>query len=80
MNAEMSRRGRLGALTTHSLHDSAAITAPARRAFLSKFEEQVDPNGELDPAERTRRAEFARRAHMLRLAAKSAESRRRRAS
>lgn len=72
--------GRLGGLTTHSLHDSAAITAPARRAFLDKFEKQVDPDGTLDPQERAKRADAAKRLYMARLAIKSAEARRRRAS
>ncbi|WP_247603288.1 hypothetical protein [Gordonia paraffinivorans] len=57
--------------------DRAARTAPARRALLDKFEQQVDPNGELSPAERTRRAEHARKAHFKRLALKSAQARRR---
>jgi hypothetical protein len=60
--------------------DAAARTAPARKAFLDRFEKQVDPNGELPPAERTRRAEHARKAYFARLALKSAQARRNRAS
>ncbi|MGF2945831.1 hypothetical protein ACQV26_11935 [Mycobacterium sp. Lab-001] len=38
----------------------------------------VDPDGELTPEERARRAEHARKAHFKRLALKSAKARRRR--
>jgi hypothetical protein len=51
-------------------------TAPAREAFLAKFEDQVDPRRELPPAERAKRAANARKAHFTRLALKSAQSRR----
>jgi hypothetical protein len=50
-----------------------------RRGFESKFEREVDPEGVLTPEERSRRAERALRAHMLRLSKKSAEARRARA-
>lgn len=56
--------------------DPTARTAPARDAFLRRFEHQVDPEGTMDPAERTRRAEHARKAHMQGLALKSARTRR----
>ncbi|MBM0203227.1 hypothetical protein JNW90_08985 [Micromonospora sp. STR1s_5] len=55
--------------------DRKAATAPARAAFIERFERQVDPNNELDPAERALRAESAKKAHFLRMALKSAESR-----
>ena len=45
---------------------------PGRKAFLDRFEKQVDPDGELLPAERARRAEHARKAYFARLAFKSA--------
>jgi hypothetical protein len=48
-------------------------------AFLAKFERQVDPNNDLLPAERAKRAENARKAHYAELALKSARARRRRA-
>jgi hypothetical protein len=57
--------------------DRAARTANARRAMLDKFEQQVDPDGTLQPAERARRAEHARKAHFKRLALKSVQARRR---
>ncbi|WP_380166618.1 hypothetical protein [Jannaschia sp. R86511] len=60
--------------------DRTARTAAARAALLAKFESEVDPDGTLPPAERAKRAENARRAYYLRLAAKSASSRRQRAA
>lgn len=55
-----------------------ARTAPARAAMQRKFEQQVDPNNELLPAERAKRAENARKAYYTRLALRSAQARRRR--
>ena len=60
--------------------DRSARTAPARRAMLEKFEREVDPNNELTPAERAKRAEYARKAHFTELALRSAQARRRRAA
>jgi hypothetical protein len=57
--------------------DRSARTANARKAMLDKFERQVDPDNELSPAERAKRAEHARKAHFKRLALKSARSRHR---
>ena len=48
--------------------DRTARTAAARDAFLDRFEREVDPDGVLDPQERSRRADSARKAHMTRLA------------
>jgi hypothetical protein len=50
----------------------------AREAFDARFEREVDPDGVLDQAERTRRAAHARKAYFARLALKSAQARRRR--
>ncbi len=67
-------------VAAHSLHaqveDPTAHTAPARAAFLARFEREVDPEGRLPVAERIRRAEHARRAYFGRLAMKSAAARR----
>lgn len=60
--------------------DRAAATAPGRKAALERFERQVDPDGSLDPAERARRAAYARKAYFTKLALKSAQSRRRAAA
>jgi hypothetical protein len=56
--------------------DRSARTRPARKAFLDRFEREVDPNGELPPDERRRRAEHAKRAYMLRLAKRAVAARR----
>lgn len=56
--------------------DRKAATAGAREGFLARFLREVDPEGVLDPAERLRRAESARKAHMARLALASARARR----
>ncbi len=45
--------------------------------MLDRFEREVDPDGELTPAERTTRAEHARKAYFTRLSLKSAQARRR---
>jgi len=58
--------------------DPAARTAPGRAAFRELFERRVDPDGLLSPEERARRAEQARKAHYVRMALRSAQSRRRR--
>lgn len=55
--------------------DPAARTANARKAGLDRFEQQVDPDGMMDPAERARRAEHARKAYFKTLALKSAKVR-----
>jgi hypothetical protein len=47
--------------------DPAARTAAARAAAESRFERLVDPDGTMQPAERARRAESARKAHYARL-------------
>lgn len=68
-------------VAAHSLHakvaDPAAHTAPARKAFLDRFEREVDPDGALAPAERARRAEHARKSYFLKLALASAKARQR---
>ena len=78
------RRALRARLAAHSLHakvaDPSAHTAPARQAFLDRFERKVDPDGVLSPEERVRRAGHARKAYFLALALKSARSRRSRAS
>src|SRR4051794_37415608 len=74
-----SQRAMRAWMAAHHLHanvaDPAAHTAPARAAFLSRFEREVDPEGLLDPRERARRAEHARKAYFTRLALASAHAR-----
>jgi hypothetical protein len=60
--------GRIGVFESWSrTEDRTARTAPARAAFMAKFDEAADP-------------EAARKAYFLRLAQKSAEARRKKAS
>jgi hypothetical protein len=69
--SEASLRGRLAAHTRWSREDDrTAATAKARAAALSRFERQVDPDGRLEPAERARRAESARKAFFAAMALK----------
>jgi hypothetical protein len=74
-----ARRVLRARMAAHHLHagipDAAAHTAPARAAFLGRFEREVDPDGVLDPRERARRAQHARKAYFLRLALASAHAR-----
>jgi hypothetical protein len=56
--------------------DRSAATQAARTAFNDRFEREVDPDGTLPPAERAIRAEHARKAYFLRMAAASVKSRR----
>jgi len=77
--SERSRRVLQARMAAHALHakvaDERAHTAAARTVFLSRFEREVDPDGVLDPQERARRAEHAKKAYFLSLAAKSSRAR-----
>ena len=75
---ERTLRAKIGAFSLHA--EGKTNTLPARTAFLSRFETQVDPQNTLPIAERQRRAECARHAYFLKLALKSAQARRRRAA
>jgi hypothetical protein len=77
--SDAALRARIGAFAQHAAHDVRKTTAAGRAAFLGRFERQVDPDGLLEPAERTRRAQSALRAHMARLALRSAQAREARA-
>ena len=66
---------RMAAHVLHSRYDSKELTAPARRAFLERFEREVDPDSVLEPAERRRRAEHAKKAHFYRMALASSRAR-----
>ncbi len=75
---ERSLQARMAAHLMNARHDPRVTTAPGRAAFLARFEREVDPDGRLNPHERHRRAEHARRAYFLALALKSAQARRKR--
>lgn len=72
-------RGKIASHVSWSrTEDRSARTAPARAAADARFEREVDPAGTLPPAERARRAEHLRKAHMARLSLASAKARRQR--
>lgn len=73
--------GRIGGLTAWSRNDAATMVGPAHRGFRRRFErlviEAAAAQGQtLTPDEIDARADRARRAYMLSLAAKSAAARR----
>ena len=70
---------RIGALESWSrTTDRAARTAPGTKASPASVEywlTKLDPDGVMSPGDRQKAAENARRAHMLRLAQRSAAAR-----
>jgi hypothetical protein len=77
----MSMRAKLGAAVTHARFSGTEITTAARTAGpgrISYWERQVDPENQLSAEDRRQRAEHAKKAHYLRLAALSAAKRARR--
>ena len=72
---QRSHRARIAAHTLHGSRDPVKHTEPARKAFLEGFELKADPEGILPEAERKRRAEHLRKAHMYRLALASSKVR-----
>jgi hypothetical protein len=75
--AERTMQAKLNAhLSWAHTANRTARTQPARDGWLRKLEQQVDPQGELLPEERTKRAESLRKAHMKRMALQSARVRR----
>ena len=72
---QRSLRARIAATYMHLRYEPEEVTAPARRAFLRRFEREVDPLGSLPEAERKTKAHMALRAHMLRLALASSRAR-----
>jgi hypothetical protein len=75
---QRSLRARRAALIRWSLDDPTELAAKGQAGLLRKFYDQTDPA--LPEAERQRRAEAARRAHMTGLAFKSSKARRKRAA
>ncbi|SFE55527.1 hypothetical protein SAMN04487819_116104 [Actinopolyspora alba] len=74
-------RARIGAHASWAnTSDRTARTSTARRTFLERFEQQVDPAGELPEQERLQRATSARKAYFAQLAARSADARKKRKS
>jgi hypothetical protein len=75
VDSSYSLRGRIGAFALHAKHDSREITKPARAAFMARFEIEVDPDRQLDPVDRARRANAAKKAYFSKLAYLSAKAR-----
>lgn len=67
---------RIGAYSLHAKYDSKQITAAARAAFESRWENEVDPDRSLEPFERARRAKHAKKAYFSRLGMLSGKARR----
>jgi hypothetical protein len=73
------RRARIAAHASWAnTADRAARTAAGTKAFLDRFEHQVDPEDALPEEVRAAMAKHARTAYMLQLAERSAAARRRR--
>ena len=76
-------RSLIGRLAAHrrwsQCPDRTAATEAARRAFNARFEREVDPDGVLEPAERTRRAKNARKAYYADLRRRAAKARQQKA-
>ena len=69
--AERAQRARIAAHAMHAKHDPVETTKKARDAFLERFLDQVDPDGELrlnDPAQARRRAASERKRYFAQLA------------
>lgn len=81
LTSERAREiGRIGGHKLHATHDSRDIGRRAQAGLWSKFLREADPDGKLPIEERERRAYHLRQAHFARLAAASAEARRKRKS
>ena len=78
--SQRSLQARLAAYSLHAARDPKDTTRAARAAFLNRFEREVDPDGNLPPAERDRRAQAVLKAHMTRLALASSRARSKRKS
>jgi|tagenome__1003787_1003787.scaffolds.fasta_scaffold14338321_1 hypothetical protein len=75
--AERSMRGQRAAhISWLNTEDRPARTEAARAGLQRSFEKQVDPEGTLAPEERAKRAESARKAHMLKMQMASLKARR----
>lgn len=73
-NRDMALRGRIGGFARAARYSSEELTGPARAGFLRRF---IPEDNSLTEDERQRRARAALKAHMSRLARKSAIARRR---
>ncbi len=65
----------IAANTRWSREDPTLNAVRGQEGLTRRFEREVDPDNVLDPAERARRVECARRAHFGRLALASSSAR-----
>jgi len=69
------------AYAAHAKYGTAHMTQAAHTAAnVTRFERQVDPDGELPAQERAKRADHARKAHMRALSLKAVAARRAKAA
>lgn len=78
--ATLALRAKLGGLAKSRKYDAREATAPARAAFMARWEKLVDPDGALEPKERARRAEAEKKLYYVRLGMQSGKRRRARAN
>jgi len=71
-----SLRAQIAALQRWAHEDTVAGTVSARAGFNARFDREVDPDNILEPGERSRRAERAKKAYFLSMALRSAQVRR----
>jgi hypothetical protein len=72
---QRSIRASVAANTRWSREDPRPALAKVREGWQRHWEDEVDPDRVLDPAERERRDQAALRAHMARLSLKSSRAR-----
>ena len=60
---ERVMRSRMAAFLMHARHDGQQTTAASHRAFLARFDREVDPEHKLPEPERHRRAAAAKSAY-----------------
>jgi hypothetical protein len=66
---------RIGGLSLHLYGDSNGIAARARKGLESKFEREVDPEGQLSASELAKKVKIAKSLYYTRLALRSVKSR-----
>lgn len=76
--AQRTLRARIAAYSLHAQRDPRETTKAARDKFQERFLNEVDPDRSLEPKERERRAEAARKAYFAKLALRSSVVRRER--
>ena len=73
--SQRQQRARIGGYALAASRDPQEYTRAARRGFMRRFLDEVDPDRVLPEAERERRARAALRGYMTKLALRSAQAR-----